>query len=65
MATALTAFLAGDHREMDRLLARSRAGSEIDLETYDLFRERLLRHIGWEEKILAAFYEGPIPLPER
>lgn len=48
----LTEFLSNDHREIDALLDESCAGAELDLRTYDVFRERLLRHIGWEEKIL-------------
>src|SRR5690606_22295627 len=48
----LTTFLSRDHREIEALLEASCEAEEIDLERYDLFRERLLRHIGWEEKIL-------------
>jgi hypothetical protein len=50
--STLSEFLEDDHREIDALLARASGGDEIDLAVYDQFRARLLRHIGWEEKIL-------------
>ncbi len=48
----ITRFLEADHRAIDELLSGSRRGTDVDLEVFDRFRERLLRHIGWEEKIL-------------
>lgn len=65
VTSLLTDFLENDHREIDALLERSRRGDDIDLEAYEQFRGRLLRHIGWEEKILlpAAAEARGEPLP--
>lgn len=67
--TTLSEHLEQDHREIDALLAEACSGAEIDLALYDEFRARLLRHIGWEEKILfraAAEVRGePLPAAAR
>ncbi len=59
-------LLEDDHRAIDDLLARACASEPIDLQLYDRFRERLLRHIGWEEKIVfrAAAEARGAALPE-
>ncbi len=54
---ALAAFLQGDHRRLEDLLARG---------AYEEFREGLLRHIAMEEKVLlpaAKRLRGGEPLP--
>lgn len=58
-------FLAADHREIEALLERAAAGT-INPQLFEVFRERLLRHIGMEEKILlpaARRARGGPPLP--
>jgi hypothetical protein len=50
--TPLGAHLALDHRAMEVLLERASAGGDIDLEAFERFRARLLRHIAIEEKLL-------------
>lgn len=66
----LYAFMAAEHVQLDQLLAqagavRSGAGNQA----YEQFRERLLRHIRVEEKILmpmAARKRGePLPIAKR
>ncbi len=53
MMGKLHSYLAKDHRRLEELLKRSNADPEhIDMESYGQFRVGLLRHIGWEEKIL-------------
>ncbi len=49
---ALRAWLSLDHSEIDALLRSVVGGDRLDLEIYGRFRERLLRHIGIEERIL-------------
>ncbi len=49
---ALRVWLGLDHSEIDELLRGVLAGEAFDSETYARFRERLLRHIGVEERIL-------------
>jgi hypothetical protein len=51
---ALLDWLAGDHREIDALLARAESGSPagLDAAAFESFRARLLRHIAIEEKLL-------------
>ncbi|MCB9754988.1 MAG: 5-formyltetrahydrofolate cyclo-ligase [Myxococcales bacterium] len=44
--------LSLEHAEIDGLLRRALAGDELDREAYASFRERLLRHIGVEERLL-------------
>src|SRR5512145_2154866 len=62
----ISRFLAEDHDRLEALLARAteRPG-EIEAAPYEAFRAGLLRHIGIEEKILAAAFRkaGP-PDPE-
>ena len=49
----IAAFLAADHARLDTLLGKAVARpDEIDQEAFGAFREGLLRHIAWEEKIL-------------
>jgi hypothetical protein len=53
--TPLATHLALDHRDMEVLLERASGGGPdgaIDLEAFEEFRARLLRHIAIEEKIL-------------
>ncbi|MFO7563072.1 MAG: hemerythrin domain-containing protein [Enhygromyxa sp.] len=59
-------WLSGDHEEIDGLL-RSALGSEpFDLAVFAQFRERLLRHIGIEERLLfpavKRAHEGQLPV---
>lgn len=56
MAGPIERFMTDDHAELDRLLARAVAAADaIDEAVYADFRERLLRHIGMEEKVLLPF----------
>lgn len=48
----LRALLEADHRGIQRLLEASRSGSGVDLEAYDAFRARLLRHMAIEDELL-------------
>jgi hypothetical protein len=51
--SSISAFLAEDHRRLERLLDSALASvGSVDRESYDRFRAGLLRHIGIEEKIL-------------
>ena len=53
--TPLATHLALDHRAMEVLLERASCGDPdgaIDLEAFEQFRARLLRHIAIEEKLL-------------
>lgn len=53
--TPLGAHLAMDHRAMDVLLdraSRGDPGGPLDLDAFEQFRARLLRHIAIEEKLL-------------
>jgi hypothetical protein len=46
-------YLADDHRRLDALLERATADPEnFDVQAYAEFRNRLLRHIAMEEKVL-------------
>jgi hypothetical protein len=60
-------FLEHDHRELEALLASACADADrIDMDAFGLFRERLLRHIAIEEKVLLAEAKrlrGGVPLP--
>ncbi len=49
---ALREWLGLDHREIDALLRRSLPEGGFEAEPFARFRERLLRHIGIEEKLL-------------
>jgi hypothetical protein len=49
---ALREWLVRDHDEIDVLLRSARAPEGFDLEAFGRFRERLLRHIGVEERLL-------------
>jgi len=53
----IEAFMTADHAELDALLARAdaRDGSPIQLEPFEEFRRRLLKHIAMEEKVLLRF----------
>jgi len=59
-------YLAADHDRLDELFHRASADTRnIDLESYRLFREGLLRHIGMEENVLlpeAQRRGGGVPL---
>ena len=52
MPGPLSLFLQQDHARLEELLRRATASSEIDLESFRLFRAGLLRHIAMEEKVL-------------
>lgn len=71
MGGPITEFLARDHARLDALLAQAVARpGQIDLAAFGGFREGLLRHIAWEEKILlpaatAARGGAPPPLARR
>lgn len=53
MANQVRRYLANDHARLEALLEKASAKPGlIDREAYAEFRERLLRHIGLEEKIL-------------
>jgi hypothetical protein len=55
----LYALMATEHAELDELLAKAAGkGGAVDPEAYQHFRERLLKHIRIEERIL-------IPMAER
>lgn len=60
-------FFAEDHRRLGVLLDRATAGpGRVDGALFEEFRERLLRHIGMEEKLLlpaARRARGGEPLP--
>lgn len=64
----ITEFMESDHKRLDDLLEKSFADPEhIDHESYDAFRQGLLKHIGLEEKILfpmAQKLRGGDPLPQ-
>ena len=54
----LYAFMAAEHAQLDELLRNAAGeGRAIDREAYQLFRERLLRHIRVEERILLPMAE--------
>lgn len=48
----LRAWLVRDHEEISALALDARAPYGIDNEAFDRFRERLLRHIGVEDRLL-------------
>jgi hypothetical protein len=51
--TNVREFMEADHKRLDKLLDKAFADQEhIDHESYDGFRQGLLKHIGMEEKIL-------------
>jgi hypothetical protein len=52
MLGPLSEFFAGDHRRLDRLLARATTGPTVEAAAFAAFRGGLLRHIGMEEKVL-------------
>jgi hypothetical protein len=60
----LRAWLARDHDEILALSLDARAPDGIDNEAYERFRERLLRHMGIEERLLFPMVEradaGPL-----
>jgi hemerythrin-like domain-containing protein len=60
----LRAWLERDHEEIHALSLDARAPDGIDDDAYERFRERLLRHIGIEERLLFPMIEraGPGPL---
>ena len=53
----LYTHMAAEHAVLDELLGKAAAGSDIGGEAYQAFRERLLRHIRIEERILFAMAE--------
>ena len=62
MPGPISRFLSDDHARLDALLARAAARSDaIDPEPYEAFRSGLLRHIGIEEKIVAAAFRKAGP----
>jgi hypothetical protein len=48
----LRAWLSRDHAEIDTLLRAALDAEPFDVATFEQFRERLLRHIGIEERLL-------------
>jgi hypothetical protein len=64
--TQLIDWLTRDHREMEALLDRADGSGVLDLEAFEAFRARILRHIAIEEKVLFAevrrLRDG-VPLP--
>lgn len=62
---ALRAWLARDHAEIDALLRAAVEAEPFDADAYAEFRERLLRHIGIEERLLfpAVKRTNPDQLP--
>jgi hypothetical protein len=60
----LRAWLARDHEEINALALDARAPYGIDNEAFERFRERLLRHMGIEERLLflqiERSSEGPL-----
>jgi hypothetical protein len=58
-------FMAFDHDAIDSLLTASLASGDVDRESYALLRDRLLRHIALEEKVLLplvrAYRGAPFP----
>jgi hypothetical protein len=67
MPGPISAFLAEDHARLDRLLGGAFAGGDtVDLAAFGAFREGLLRHIAFEEKILLPAMtraRGGVPVP--
>lgn len=67
MSGPLRHFLQEDHERLDTLLLRSVGASPaIDVDTYEIFRAGLLRHIAMEEKVLlpaARRLRGGVALP--
>ncbi len=54
----LYALMAGEHAQLDKLLDKAASdGGAIDSEAYQDFRERLLKHIRIEERILLPMAE--------
>ena len=62
--TELLDWLALDHRQIDELLGSALAGDGFDPVPFGQFRERLLRHIGIEERILFPAVRGRDPSKE-
>lgn len=64
-AAALRAWLSRDHAEIDILLRTALDADPFDAATFAEFRERLLRHIGIEERLLfpavKRVNEGQLP----
>ncbi len=59
MPGPISRFLAQDHARLDALLtATSAAPGSVDLVAFGAFREGLLRHIAWEEKLLIPALTG-------
>jgi hypothetical protein len=54
----LRAWLANDHGEINALSLDARAPDGIDIEAFERFRERLLRHMGIEERLLFPLIEN-------
>jgi len=50
--SSLRTYLEDDHRLIGTLLANCTSGKTVDREAFDALRQRLLRHIGIEEKIV-------------
>lgn len=53
----LRAWLVNDHEEINALALDARAPDGIDDEAFERFRERLLRHMGIEERLLFPLIE--------
>src|SRR5262249_15215113 len=70
MLGPIARFLIQDHREIEVLLTATLASDPLDLQTFETFRERLLRHIGMEEKVLLpaarrARHGEPLPVAQQ
>jgi hypothetical protein len=62
MPGPISRFLSADHDRLEDLLSEATAvPGEIERSSYEAFRSGLLRHIGIEEKILAAAYRKAGP----
>ncbi len=61
---AIEWFMTRDHVDLDKLLLASRGvDGRIDRDVYARFRERLLRHIAMEEKVLIPFARAKLGTP--
>jgi len=61
----LRSWLSRDHAEIDALLRAATGAERFDLDAFGQFRERLLRHIGIEERLLfpavKRVHDGQLP----
>lgn len=66
MPGPIVRFLSEDHDRLEALLERAcpAAGGGVDGEAFAAFREGLLRHIAWEEKILLPALRAALGVEE-